>query len=203
MSHAEVCNDMLKSGRGKDELGMTVKSGTGGPCGCWSVSSQSPSPRETRDALTCARKSNVRISQHQQLWSGDESRGCHWIQRLEQQVISRSGRKRRASCNMHAVGSCSHGCVRGDLDAQHAVGGEKSKKESGRRKEVRKVIGIREVLGSSVSDEVTFQAPSKPESAAIIVEAASGGTREAKRVLAPVKDKGRSGSEGFQVRIRR
>ena len=65
------------------------------------------------------------------------------------------------------------------------------------------MIGIRDVLGSSVSDEVTLQAAAEPESAAIMVEAASSGTREAKRDLAPVKDEGRSGSEGFQVRIRR
>ena len=65
------------------------------------------------------------------------------------------------------------------------------------------MIGIMEVLGSSVSDEVTFQAASEPESAAIMVEAASSGTREAKRGLAPIRDEGRSGSEGFQVRIRR
>lgn len=43
------------------------------------------------------------------------------------------------------------------------------------------MTSIREVLGSSVSDEVTFQAASEPESAAIMVEAASSGTREAKR----------------------
>ena len=104
---------------------------------------------------------------------------------------------------MHAVSSCSHGCVCGDLDAQHAAGGERGKRESGSREEVREVIGMREVLGSSVSDEVTFQAASEPESAAINVEAASSGTREAKRSLAPVTNEGRSGSEGFQVRIRR
>lgn len=103
---------------------------------------------------------------------------------------------------MQALSSCSHDCVRGDLDAQHAAGGERGRKQSGRRREVSRVIGIRNVLGSSISDEVTFQAASEPESAAIMVEAASSGTREAKRDLAPVKDEGRSGSEDFQVRTR-
>ena len=153
--------------------------------------------------MVYAKERQCEYSQHPQRASGDESRECHWIQRLEQQMISRSGRKRQASCNMQAVKNRRHGCVRGDLDAQRAAGGERGKMESGRRREVREVIGIRDVLGSSVSDEVTFQAASEPESAAIMVEAASRGTREAKRVLAPVKDEGRSGSEGFQVRIRR
>ena len=130
-SHAGDCNSVPESGKGKDELRGTVKSGRQG-MPLRRSSSQSVSPLERGRAVICASNCNTRISPSAAASKRRLKPGVPLDSTLEQQTISRTGRKRRASCNMHAVSSCGHGCVRGDLDAQHAAGGERGRKESGR-----------------------------------------------------------------------
>ena len=107
----------------------------------------------------CERKCNTRILQQRERVSGGETGvviGFHESSRRIGQ--SQSDRLKATGVMQHAKpwSTCSHARVRGDPDAQHAVSGGARKKESGRCGERKGVIGIRVVLGGSISDQDTF-----------------------------------------------
>lgn len=101
-----------ESGRRKwARMRRTVKSGT----------AREAAVRE----VICVRICNTRISQQRQQGSGDGSRGYHWIEQV-QQYEQQSDRLKWTGVMQHAgkSGGPGQGCFGGDLDAQHAAGGE-------------------------------------------------------------------------------